>query len=142
MSLDDASPRLPPSRPSTSYYLALAAAMVGLVCLAVAIEGTRRTLHGGDGLSALNGAGVPALLLAWALAYYARLAFAERLAPATRAFVRVSLRVLFGLEILAAMAGSWFVLGSGAASSDLISLLVVGDLLQVGTLIWIVRHSG
>lgn len=129
------------SRPGTAYYLALAAAMVGLVCLAVAIEGTRRSLHGDEGLSALNGAGVPALLLAWALAYYARLAFAERLAPATRAFVRGSLRMIFGFEILAAIAGSWFVLNSGAASSDLVGLLIVGDLLQLGTLLWIVRYS-
>ena len=84
---------------------------------------------------------MPALLIAWALAYYARLAFAERVAPATRAFVRGSLRVIFGFEILAAIAGSWFVLDSGAASPDLLGLLIVGDVLQVGTLLWIVRYS-
>ena len=128
-------------RPTTAYYITLAAALVGLVCLAVAIQGTRRVLQGADGLGAFNQAGVPTLIVAWGVAYYARLAFASRRSPETRARVVTSLRVLFWLEIAIAVAGSWFVGTSRVASGDLIGILIVGDLLQIGTLVWLMRYS-
>lgn len=65
-------------RQSVGYLVTLAAAMVGIVCLAVAIQGTRRVLSGSDGLGAFNQAGVPALICALGLNFYARLAFSTR----------------------------------------------------------------
>lgn len=131
----------PGDRPTTAYYLTFAAAMVGMVCVAIAIQGTYRLLRGQDGLGALNQAGVAALIFAWALAYYARLAFADTVSPATRTMVIGSLRVIFWLEIAIAAAGTWYVVASGAASGDLLGIMIVGDLLQIGTLVWLLRHA-
>lgn len=128
-------------RPSMGYYLTLAAALVGLVALAIAIEGTRRANAGGDGLGALSGAGVPALVVAWAVAFYARLAFSNTVSPANRVRVHRSLRIFMLAEVVAAIAGSGFVLASPAAPAELRGILVVADLLQVGTLLWVWRFS-
>jgi hypothetical protein len=128
-------------RPTMGYYLTLAAAMVGIVCLAVAIQGTRRILHGEDGLGAFNQAGVPALIVAWGLAYFARLAFASRGTAARRVAVVNVLRVLMALELVVAAVGSWFVVTSGAASGDLIGILLLGDVMQIGTLLWMLRYA-
>ena len=128
-------------RPPVGYYVAMAAAMVGLVCVAIAIQGTRRILGGSDGLGAFNQAGVPTLIVAWALAFYARLAFSEKVSSTTRALVNPSLRVVFALEVIAAVTGSWFVFDTDAASTDLRGILLVGDVLQIGTVLWIVRYS-
>ena len=102
-------------RPSVGYYLCLAAAMVGLVAVAIAIEATRRAAAGGDGQSALSGAGVPALILAWLAAYYARLAFWPRVSAKRQAAVAASLRVFMVAEIVAAIVGSWWVFSQPAA---------------------------
>jgi hypothetical protein len=128
-------------RPTMGYYLTLAAAMVGMVSLAVAIQGTRRVLHGEDGLGAFNQAGVPALIVAWGLAYFARLAFASHGTSARRVAVVNVLRVVMAVEVAVAAVGSWFVLTSGAASGDLIGILVLGDVMQIGTLLWLLRYA-
>ena len=128
-------------QPTVGYYLALAAALVGLVCLAIAVEGTRRAAGGGDGLSALSGAGVPGLMAAWALAFYARLAFSDRLSPASQALVHASLRILMVAEIVAALFASWYVLAGDAAPAELRGIVIFADLLQVGTVLWVARFS-
>lgn len=128
-------------RQSVGYLVTLAAAMVGIVCLAVAIQGTRRVLHNSDGLGAFNQAGVPALICALGLNFYARLAFSNKVSAASQARVRLSLQIVFALVIITAIVGSWFVLTTGAASADLRGILVVGDLLQIGTLLWVWRYS-
>ena len=128
-------------RPTTAYYITLATAMIGIVCLAVAIQGTRRILHGQDALGAFNQSGVPALVVAWGLAYFARLAFASRSTSATRVTIVKGMRVLMTLELVVAAAGSWFVFASGVASSDVIGILLVGDVMQVGTLLWLLRYA-
>lgn len=56
-------------QPTIGYYLSLAAGLVGFACIAIAVVGTRRELSGGDGLSALSGAGVPGLVIALAVAF-------------------------------------------------------------------------
>ena len=76
--------RVTAPRPSVGYYLCLASAMTGLVAIAIAIESARRAAAGGDGLSALSGAGVPALILAWLVGYFSRLAFWPRVSPRWR----------------------------------------------------------
>lgn len=128
-------------QPTIGYYLSMAAALVGFVCIAIAVVGTRRTLSGGDGLSALSGAGVPGLIVAWALAFYARLAFSQKLSGANQALVHASLRILMVFQIIAASAASWFVLRSTVASADLRAILIVADVLQVGTILWVLRYS-
>lgn len=128
-------------RQSVGYMVSFAAMMVAIVCLAVAVQGTRRILQGIDGLGAFNQAGVPALLFAMALNYYSRLSFWNKISAATQSKVRVSLRIIFGLTIIAAIAGTWFVFSTNAASGDLVGILIVGDLLQIGTLLWIWRYS-
>lgn len=128
-------------RQSVGYLVTFAAAMVGIVCLAVAIQGTRRIAQGSDGLGAFNQAGVPALLVALALNFYARLTFASKLSPAAQSTVRNSMRLVFGLMVIAAVAGSWFVLASATGSADLTGILIVGDLMQIGTLLWVWRYS-
>jgi hypothetical protein len=128
-------------RPSVGYYLCLAAAMVGLVAVAIAIEATRRAAAGGDGQSALSGAGVPALILAWVIGYYARLAFWPRVSPAGQAAVAASLRVFMVAEIASAIVGSWWVFSQPAAKGMTRGIMIVGDLLQIGSLLWIARFS-
>lgn len=126
-------------RPSIGYYLALAAALVGLVCLVIAADGARRAAQGGDGLDALSGAGVPGIVVAWALAFYARLAFSDKLSAARQLLVHGSLRIVLAAELLGAAAVTWFVLTTPAAAGDLRGILAVGDLLQVGTAAWILH---
>lgn len=48
---------------------------------------------------------------------------------------------MFALIVIVAIVGSWFVLTTVAASADLRGILIVGDLLQVGTLLWVWRYS-
>lgn len=122
------------------YYLSMASALVGLVCLAIAIEGFRRASIGGDGLSALSGAGVPGIVVAWALAFYARLAFSQKLSHATQALVQASLRIVMFIEIVAAGAASWIVLRSNIAGADLRGILLIADVLQIGTALWVFRY--
>ena len=81
------------------------------------------------------------MIVAWALAFYARLAFSEKVSSTTRALVNPSLRVVFALEVIAAVTGSWFVFDTDAALTDLRGILLVGDVLQIGTVVWIVRYS-
>ena len=131
---------LPERRPTIGYYLSMAAALVGLVCLAIAVEGFRRASAGGDGMSALSGAGVPGLVVAWALAFYARLAFSQKVSQATQAMVHTSLRIVMFIEIIAAGAASWIVLGSNIADADLRGILLVADVLQIGTALWVFRY--
>lgn len=139
---DDRAQAVVARRQSVGYLVTFAAMMVGTVCLAVAIQGTRRVLQGSDGLGAFNQAGVPALIFALVLNFYARLTFTSKLSQTAQSAVRTSVRIVFSLILVAAIAGSWFVFDTSAATADLTGILVVGDLMQFGTLLWLWRYSG
>ena len=131
-----------PPRPTTGYYLLFAVALVGMVLTAVAVAGTWRALHGAEPLGAFNTAGVPMLVFAWALAYFARLAFSTKSSDAARARVRAALRVMIALAGLAAIAGAWFVLTNAVATAELRAMAIAGAIAALGGALWLWRYSG
>jgi hypothetical protein len=128
-------------RPSVPYYLALGTAMLGLVAIVIAIDGSRRALSGGDPLDAFSGAGVPAIIGVMLLLYYQRLMHWEKVSADRQTFVRQSCRLVLVAELLAAIFATWLVFTSGpAAAASLRGIVVIGDMLQIGTILWVVRY--
>jgi hypothetical protein len=129
-------------RPSVPYYLSLAAAMLGIVAIAIAIDGSRRVGSGGDPLDAFSGAGVPAVIGVMLLLYYQRLMRWEKVSADRQQFVRRSFRLVLVAEVFAAIFATWLVFTSGPAAASLRGIVVIGDILQIGTILWVVRYYG
>ncbi|WP_442680172.1 hypothetical protein ACSBM8_02895 [Sphingomonas sp. ASY06-1R] len=127
-------------RPPVPYYLSFAAAMLGIVAIAIAIDGSRRAMSGGDPRDAFNGAGAPAIICVTLIMYYQRLMRWEKVSADRQAFVRRSVRLVLVAEVVAAILATWLVFSSGAAAASLHGIVVIGDILQIGTILWVVRY--
>lgn len=128
-------------RRTPGYHYTSVAAVLGLVAIAIAIDGTRLAAGGGRAMAAINTAGTVALVGGLIVMYVMRLAFVPSLSSGQRTAVTRLAQAIFMIELLAAVAGSFFVFASPAATSATRSFMIGGDLLQVGTLMWIFRYA-